>query len=97
MMNPLQTHSEVVKVPTYDSSIGLQGWHDDDEHVSVQVLGREVMISGNPQGLRGLARELLSLAQENGPAENEVYLMSEGQAPTLANGSAPLRLVRQEH
>lgn len=96
-MEPIDSHSEIVQVPTYDSRMGLRGWHGRDEYLSVRVdSDGSVTIFANPAGLRGLARELLSLAQQGVPNGNEIYLMSKGQAPSLAQGSSSLRLVRSD-
>jgi hypothetical protein len=54
-----------------------------------------VAIQGNLKGLRGLARELLTLAQDDVPPGSSLYLMSKGQAPTLATGSAALHISRR--
>lgn len=95
-MDPTVTHEEVVQVPTYDSAFGIRGWHGNDEAISVRVApDGGVAIVANEEGLRGLARELLTLAQDRVPDGSEVYLMSKGQAPTLASGSPSLRIVRR--
>jgi hypothetical protein len=93
-MEHAHTHAEIVHVPTYDSSIGVTGWHDVSEVVEVRVSSDDVRIFANESGLRGLARELLSLAQEGVPDGSEVYLTAKGQAPTLVDGSVSLRFVR---
>jgi hypothetical protein len=94
-MDSIETHPEIVQVPTYDVATGLRGWHDNDELLSVRVSpDGGITISANPAGLRGLARELLGLAQQGVPEGNEVYLTSKGQAPTLAPGSPSLVIVR---
>jgi hypothetical protein len=95
-MDPAPTHAEVVRVATYDTDHGLHGWHDREEVVSVRLAAGTVVITANESGLRGLARELLGLAQRGVPDGTEVFLMSKGQAPTLASGSPSLRLVRMD-
>jgi hypothetical protein len=89
-------HAETIEIATYSLTTGLPGWHDGEERIAIRVARGEVIISANPAGLRGLARELLGLAQEGVPDGNEVYLMSEGHLPLLAVDSPPLRLVRRD-
>jgi hypothetical protein len=67
---------------------------EEVERVTISIVGDEVAIAANREGLLGLVRELLTLAQPAVPRGSEVYLMSKGQAPTLTPGSPPLRLVR---
>ena len=95
-MDELETHPETVQVPTYRADTGLRGWHDRDESLSVRLSADgNVIVSANMAGLRGLARELLSLAQHGLPEGSEVFLTSQGQAPTLLPGSSSLLLIRK--
>jgi hypothetical protein len=94
-MDQTQTHAEIVPVTTYDPTTGvLGGSHDVDEIVMVRLFEDGVGIFANEQGLRALARQLLTLAQRGVPDGSELYLTSKGQAPTLADDSQPLRLIR---
>jgi hypothetical protein len=89
------SHQVPLDVPTYSKASGLPGWWDAAESVSLRIAGNEIVICANVSGLQGLARDLLALAQDGVPDGTEVYRMSVGQAPTLAEGSPALRLVRR--
>jgi len=59
-----------VEVMPYDPAHGVGTWWDDDAVLRAEVWEtpeRTVVISGNPAGLRSLARHLLTLAQDAVP------------------------------
>jgi hypothetical protein len=96
-MNDFETVTVEVPVRPYDRSTGVLSWHDNDEDISIRIdLDKNtVAIQGNQKGLRGLARDLLTLAQDDVPLGRNLYLMSMGQAPTLTSGSASLHISRR--
>lgn len=95
-MDDLETIMVEVPIRPYGSH-GVVSWHLHEERITV-VVGENgsVAIRANQEGLRGLARELLTLAQDEVPPGSIVYLMSKGHAPTLEPGSAALHISRQE-
>jgi hypothetical protein len=93
-MNDFETITVNVSVRPYSPDTGVVSWHMNDEFIDIGI-GRgddTVAIRGNREGLRALARELLTLAQDQVPLGSSVYLMSKGQAPTLAEDSAALHI-----
>jgi hypothetical protein len=95
-MDDLETITVQVQIRPYGSH-GVVSWHLHEERITV-VVGENgtVAIRANQEGLRGLARDLLTLAQDEVPLGSNVYLMSKGQAPTLEPDSAALHISRQE-
>ena len=78
-MDGFETTSIEVAIWPYDRNRGVVSWHEKDERINVTVTGdHEVAIAANREGLLGLARELLTLAQATVPSGLEVYLMSKG-------------------
>ena len=76
---------------------GVVSWHlhEEEIHVSTGDDGT-VVIQSNQSGLVGLARELLTLAQNEVPSGSTVLMMSKGQVPTLQEGSSNLYLRRSD-
>jgi hypothetical protein len=94
-MDGFETTAVEVAIWPYDRNRGVVSWHEKGERIKVTLIGdHEVAIAANREGLLGLARELLTLAQSTVPSGQEVYLMSKGQAPVLAPGSPSMRLVK---
>ncbi|WP_190232916.1 Imm32 family immunity protein [Streptomyces avicenniae] len=63
--------SITVNVTRYDPELGLRTWWDGEAVLRAEVWEdpeRTVVISGNPAGLRSLARHLLTLVQEGVPS-----------------------------
>jgi hypothetical protein len=95
-MDNLETITVGVQIRPYGSH-GVVSWHLHEERITVVVDEKgTVAIRANQEGLRGLARELLTLAQDEVPAGSNVYLTSKGQAPNLEPGSTALHISRQE-
>lgn len=78
-------------VPDVDPSSGLHLAWDDDAEIHVAVRDDEVVISGNPSGLRTLARHLLTLVQPGAAPGAHLHLDEE---TGLKEGSAALVLSR---
>jgi hypothetical protein len=76
---------------------GVVSWHLHEEQVKVST-GDDgtVEIRANQSGLIGLARELLTLAQNEVPSGSTVLLLSKGHAPTLEEDSSNLYLRRAD-
>lgn len=72
---------------SYSAEEGLQLNWLDGYSLEVRVLGGEVVISANPEGLRSLAAHLLTLAREEVPRGVHAH-MEPGLE--LDDGSAPL-------
>ncbi len=96
-MNDFETVTVEIPVRPYNPSTGVVSWHDGDEDLSIRIDSDKntVVIRGNGEGIRGLARELLTLSEDDVPPGSNVYMMSKGQAPTLATGSASLHISRR--
>ena len=96
-MTELQKKLIQIDVGVYSSERGVVGWHETTERIAVKVGddGR-VAVVANRAGLWGLARDLLTLAQEDVPDGRDIYLMSKGQGPALVEGSHSLQLVRRD-
>jgi hypothetical protein len=95
-MDDLETITVEVPIRPYGSH-GVVSWHLHEERITIGVgENGTVAIRANQEGLRGLARDLLTLAQNDVPPGSNIYLMAKGQAPTLEPGSAPLHISRQE-
>ena len=94
-MDAFETTAIEVAIWPYTRNRGVVSWHELGERITVTFSGDHgVAIAANREGLIGLARELLTLAQPTVPGGSEVYLMSKGQAPTLSPGSPSLRIVK---
>ena len=65
----------------------------DADRISVRVAGKDVVISGNREGLETLARIALTLAQKDVTTGSHVHL-DEGFGPRVLEGSNPLIVVR---
>ena len=92
-MEDSETVTVEVEIMPYDRSRGVVSWHLHEERIEVRAGGDgTVAIRANQEGLLGLARELLTLAQDGVPDGSNVYLMSMGQAPTLEPGSSSLHI-----
>jgi hypothetical protein len=89
-----ETKTIEVEILPYEQKTGVVSWHDQDERILVTAGKDAVVIKANKQGLRALARELLTLAQDEVPSGCEVYLMSKGHAPTLCEESSALQMIR---
>lgn len=88
----MNTDIEVsLKIPEYDRYGGVRiSWVDGHE-IEVSIDGREVMIAANPEGLRTLAMQLLTLAQDQVPGGNHLHLSDDSG---LDSGSLDLTLLR---
>lgn len=80
-----------IHVPDYDPHRGTLLEWDDDHRIRVDADGAKITIEANPAGLRSLARHLLTLAQEEGPADNHLHL---DESNGLDEGSDGLTIVR---
>jgi hypothetical protein len=81
-----------LSVPTYDRYKGIEIKWVDGHQISVAIENNEVIIHANPQGLRTLAIQLLTLAQEGMPSGNHIHL---GDSSGLDEGSMDLTLMRK--
>jgi len=82
-----------VEVLTYDPAYGVGTWWDDETVLRAEVWEtpeRTVVISGNPAGLRSLARHLLTLAQDAVPDGR--HLDFDTYCGWLEEGSAAIRI-----
>lgn len=63
------TEEVTVQIRPYDASRGVTTWWDEEAILCVEVDNEfgAVVISGNPAGLRSLARHLLTLAHTTVP------------------------------
>ena len=82
-----------INVNPYDPALGVGTWWDDDTVLRAEVWEtpeRTVVISGNPAGLRSLARHLLTLAQDSVPDGR--HLDFDSYSGWLEEGSAAVRI-----
>ncbi len=88
-----ETKTVVLEIPTYRAERGLARPWPDEYLLRVEVEDGVVTIEGDPAGLRGLAVQLLSLAEPGVPPgyghDLDGYLPAE-----LEPGSTPLVLMR---
>jgi hypothetical protein len=67
----MPTRSVAVEIRQYDTKHGVTSWWEPDSRLRIEVLNfsdhRLVEIAGNREGLISLARDLLTLAQEDIP------------------------------
>jgi hypothetical protein len=91
--NDVETVQVTVDVPSYAAERGLARLWPDTYFLAVQVSDGYVTIEGDAAGLRGLAVQLLSLAQDETPPGYAHDL--EGELPAeLEPGSTPVVLLR---
>jgi hypothetical protein len=88
----IETHPVSVNVPTYAASRGLPTLWPDDYKLVVKIHGSTVYIAGDAEGLRGLAVQLLALANENVTPGYGTDLLANGIE--LDAGSAPVSIFR---
>jgi hypothetical protein len=88
----IPTRSVTVNIPTYSVSRGLPRLWPDHYSLKVEIPGNYVTICGDPAGLRGLATQLLALAEEGVPTGYADDLDDLGE---LDVGSVQLTIVRQ--
>jgi hypothetical protein len=98
-VDDLETITVEIQIQPYGTQ-GVVSWHLREERISILVSEehgtKTVAIRANQAGLQGLARELLTLAQDGVPVGSNVYLMAAGEAPTLLEpGSASLHISLQ--
>jgi hypothetical protein len=79
-------------VPTYDRYKGVEIEWVDGHEILVAIENHEVIIHANPEGLRTLAIQLLTLAQDGMPSGNHIHL---SDVSGLDEGSADLTLIRK--
>ena len=82
---------DTLEVPEYDVKNGIKLEWDEGFNISVDVKSGEVTISANKAGLRSLARQLMTLAQENVPMGCHIHL---DEFNSLEEGSSQLILER---
>jgi hypothetical protein len=81
------TRTVVLEVPAYSAARGL--WRElGDGHVSVELLGEDVNLRGDREGLVWLATQLLALAGEDVPDGYHHHI--DRSAGELAEGSRNL-------
>ncbi|MFI7273244.1 hypothetical protein [Streptomyces sp. NPDC049879] len=83
----------VVEVAPYEPAAGVSTWWDDGAILRAEVWDdpeKVVVISGNPAGLRSLARHLLTLAQQAMPGGR--HLDFDSYSGSLAEESLAIRL-----
>jgi hypothetical protein len=88
---PVVTRPVTIEVPTYSSSRGLPRLWPDEYSLKVEIHGGYVNISGDPRGLRGLAAQLLALAEDEVPNGYADDLDDLGE---LDAGSVQLTIIR---
>jgi hypothetical protein len=95
-MSDFEFETVTAKVPIrpYSTNTGVVTWHMSGEVISIGYEEKDntVALRANREGLRALARDLLTLAQDEVPDGSTLYLMSKGQAPSLVEGSAALHI-----
>jgi hypothetical protein len=85
----------ILNLPDYNPSRGLQYKWEDGFCINVVVDENGVTIQGNNSGLRSLAYQLLTLANEEVPLTSHIHLDSAGG---LEDGSADLLITKElEH
>jgi hypothetical protein len=80
-------------VPEYNRQSGLHFEWDDGFMIGLEVQGSEVRLTANREGLRSLARHLLTLAQDDVPSGHHMHLTA-GQE---VEGVVDLILERRDH
>jgi hypothetical protein len=80
-----------IEIPEYTPSIGIRVEWDEGFEIVVHTSEDGVLISGNPSGLRSLAKLLLTLAQDSVPVHHHIHL---DDSNALEDGSATLILER---
>jgi hypothetical protein len=80
-----------IEIPEYTPLTGIRLEWDEGFEIAVHTSDDGVLISGNPSGLRSLAKLLLTLAQENVPVHHHIHL---DDSNALEDGSAVLVLER---
>jgi hypothetical protein len=82
-----------VEVTTYDPSLGVGTWWDEETVLRAEVWEspeKTVVLSGNPAGLVSLARHLLTLAQDSVPDGR--HFDFDSYCGWLEEGSAAVRI-----
>jgi hypothetical protein len=80
------------EVPEYDRQRGLHLEWDEGFEIGLEVQGPDVRLTGNREGLRSLARHLLTLAQAGVPSGAHVHLTADQEV----EGSMDLILERRD-
>jgi hypothetical protein len=89
---PIETRRVTIEIPTYSRGRGLPRLWPDRYSLKVEIRGGYVNISGDSQGLRGLATQLLALAEEGVP---DGYADDLDDLGELDVGSSQLTIVRR--
>ena len=79
-------------IPEYDEEKGMRLDWDDGFEITLNVIGEQAVLVGNPAGLRSLARHLLVLAQDKVPSGFHIHL---DESNALEDGPAKLILQKQ--
>ncbi|HVH13567.1 MAG TPA: hypothetical protein VM759_10965 [Longimicrobium sp.] len=87
----METKKTELEIPSYGPTRGMHLEWDDGFELTVRATEGEVVIAGNPAGLRSLARLLLTLAQDGIPTHHHVHL---DESNALEAGSVELILER---
>ena len=90
-LTSMETKRTELEIPRYAPARGIHLEWDDGFELTVRATETEVVIAGNPAGLRSLARLLLTLAQDGVPTHHHVHLDASN---TLEAASVELILER---
>jgi hypothetical protein len=93
-MDEVEARSVTLEVPVYSKERGLARPWPAEYYLAVYVVEKGyVTIEGDPAGLRGLATQLLSLAEREVPA-GYAHDLDRSLPAELESGSVPLVLLK---
>jgi hypothetical protein len=81
-----------LEIPEYSPDAGFKHTWEDDFKISVENHNGQVVIKSNREGLISLAKQLLTLSEENVPARTHLHL---DEFNSLEEGSVELIIERE--